>query len=166
MLTGKKIKVFYDSSVIIAGPASSRGASCITLSLAEMGVIELYIAEQVVSEVINNVERKLPSCLPQFFTLFKTLPFRLVDAKRDHLNRALELINEKDAPLLAVAMSAGVDVLLNLDKHFLHDELREQLDFVVCTPGDFLTHFPDTPPGNGVSASGHEFRNSSPTFSA
>lgn len=138
MSTVKKIKVFFDSSVITAGLASSRGASCMLLSLTEMEVIESYISEQVVTEVIRNIEKKLPSCLPQFFTLFKNLPLMLVDYEKEKLKYAFELINDKDANILAAAMTAGVDVLVSLDKHFLDRQLAGKLDFIICTPGELL----------------------------
>ncbi len=140
MTTGKKIKVFFDSSVIIAGLASTKGASCMLLSLAEMEVIEPYICEQVVTEVIKNVEKKLPSCVPQFFTLFKKLPFIMVDATEDNITFSLQLINKKDAVILAAAITAGVDALITLDKHFLKGDLKEKLKLSLCTPGEFLRY--------------------------
>lgn len=134
----KKIKVFFDSSVIIEGLASSRGASCMLLSLAEMEIIEPYISEQVVTEVIKNIEKKLPSCLPQFFTLFKKLPLILVDDEEEKLKYALKIINDRDAKILSAAMTAGVDVLVSLDKHFLDSQLAGKLDFMICAPGELL----------------------------
>ena len=138
MSTVKKIRVFFDSSVIIAGLASSRGASCMLLSLAEMEVIEPYISEQVVTEVIKNIEKKLPSCLPQFFTLFKSLPFVLVDYEKRKLKYASELINDKDANILVAAMTSDVDVLVSLDRHFFDRQLAGKVDFMICTPGKLL----------------------------
>lgn len=138
MGTERKTKVFLDSSVVIAGLASTRGASCLVLSLAEIGVFEPYVSEQVVTEVVRNVENKLPSCLPQFFALFKALPLRMAEPSQRELARARRLINEKDAPLLAAALTAGVDVFLSLDKHFLTAEIRHALPILFCTPAEFL----------------------------
>jgi len=138
MTTSKKIKVFFDSSVIIAGLASNKGASHMMLALVEMEIIEPFVCEQVVTEVVTNVEKKLPSCLPQFYALFKRLPFALGDAKKDKLKNALQLINKKNAYILAAAMSAGIDVLVSLDKHFLNSNIRGELGFFICTPGEFI----------------------------
>ena len=76
----KQIKIFIDSSVIIAGLASKTGGSHEVLALAELKLIIPCISEDVVSEVLRNVQKKLPNCVAHFFTLFKALPFRIVDA--------------------------------------------------------------------------------------
>ena len=54
----KPIKVFIESSVIIAGLVSKRGGAYEILILTELGIIIPYISEQVVYEVIRNVEKK------------------------------------------------------------------------------------------------------------
>ncbi len=134
----KTIRVFFDSSVIIAGLASSTGSSSMLLILAEMGVIEPYVSEQVVTEVISNIEKKLPASLPQFFILFKTLPFKLVDPDQGTSDYARQLINDKDAPILAAALAGRVDVLVSLDKHFLNVNTAQPLPFAICKPGELL----------------------------
>lgn len=84
MRTVKKIRVFFDSSVIIAGLASSRGASCMLLSLAEMEVIEPYISEQVVTEVIKNIEKNCPHVYPSFLLCSNAYPlFWLIMKKKN-----------------------------------------------------------------------------------
>lgn len=134
----RQTRVFLDSSVIIAGLASATGGSHEMLALAELGVIAPCVSEDVVAEVLRNVQKKLPGCLDSYYALFKALPFRVIDASPKDLERARSLINEKDAPVLAAAMSGRVDWLLSLDKHFLHEALGKQVGFSIGTPGDFL----------------------------
>jgi putative PIN family toxin of toxin-antitoxin system len=134
----KQSKVFLDSSVIIAGLASKTGGSHEILALAELGLIIPYISEDVVKEVLRNVQDKLPNCKAYFYSLFKTLTFKLVDASDKDLEYAKALINEKDAAILAAAISGKVDWLISLDKHFLIMNWKGKLDFVICSPGDFL----------------------------
>lgn len=43
-------KVFADSSIVIAGAASRKGASRAVLMMAEIGLFQLVISEQVVTE--------------------------------------------------------------------------------------------------------------------
>lgn len=137
-MSTKPSKVFLDSSVIIAGLASVTGGSHEILALAELKLIIPFISEDVVSEVLRNVQKKLPNSLPYFFTLFKTLPFKIIDATEKDMEYAKTLINEKDAPILAAAIAGQVDWLLSLDKHFLTADLQGKVSFNVGSPKDFL----------------------------
>lgn len=134
----KPIKVFLDSSVIIAGLASTTGGSHKVLALAELKLIRPCISEEVVSEVLRNTQKKLPNSLAHFYTLFKILPFKIIDATDKNLEYAKTLINEKDAPILAAAIAGQVDWLLSLDRHFLTADLQEKVDFAISSPKEFL----------------------------
>ncbi|MDD3654371.1 MAG: PIN domain-containing protein [Desulfotomaculaceae bacterium] len=134
----KPSQVFLDSSVIIAGLASPTGGSHEILALSELKLITPCISEDVVREVIRNIKKKLPSSLPHFYTLFKTLPFKILDAAEPDIKCAKTLINEKYALILASAITGKVDWLLSLDKHFLTDPLKEKVNFSIGSPKDFL----------------------------
>lgn len=138
----KRNKVFLDSSVIIAGLASKRGGSYEVLILAELNIIIPCICEDVVSEVYRNVQKKLPDGLAYVYALFKNLPFKLIDPNGKDMETAKKLINEKDAPILAAAITGQVDWLLSLDKHFLQADTGDEIGFQICTPGEFLRQFP------------------------
>ncbi|MGQ9825815.1 MAG: putative toxin-antitoxin system toxin component, PIN family [Desulfotomaculales bacterium] len=140
----EQTKVFLDSSVIIAGLASKKGGSYEVLALAELKIIIPCISEEVVSEVFRNVQKKLPGSTAHFFALFKKLPFKIIDPFEEDLARARKLINEKDAPILAAAMSGKVDWLLSLDRHFLKAGLEEKAGFQLGTPKEFLQKLPDS----------------------
>lgn len=134
----KQIKVFLDSSVVIAGLASRTGGSHEVLALVELGIIAPHISEDVVIEVLRTVHKKLPNCEAIFYALFKTLPFTIVDPAQKDVELAKSLINEKDAPILAAAISGKVDWLISLDKHFLNEDWEGKVDFLIGSPGDFL----------------------------
>lgn len=134
----KQIKVFLDSSVVIAGLVSKTGGSYEVLALAELGVIVPYISEEVVSEVLRNAQKKLPGGIDSFYALFKVLHFKIVDASEESTKHARSLINEKDAPILAAATFGKVDSLLSLDKHFLNEDWKGKVDFKVSSPKNFL----------------------------
>ncbi len=134
----RRIKVFLDSSVIIASLASITGGSQKVLVLAELGVIIPCVSEDVVSEVIRNMQKKLPGALVHFYALFKTLPFRMVYFTESDVRYAKTMINKKDAPILAAAIAGKVDWLLSLDKHFLTTNWKDRLDIIVASPGEFL----------------------------
>lgn len=133
----KKIKVFFDSSVLIAGLASPDGASNMLLVMSEMGLVTPVISEKVVTEVVRNIERKLPRFLPHYHRLFKTLPFELADPTPELIANAQKFINEKDADILAAAVRADADYLVSLDKHFLNIKVPE-LKIQIMSPGELL----------------------------
>ncbi|MDD3364519.1 MAG: putative toxin-antitoxin system toxin component, PIN family [Syntrophomonas sp.] len=133
----KPIKVFLDSSVIIAGLASAKGGSREILNLAELGFLVPVISEEVVREVTRNVERKLPDCLAHYYQLFRLLPFIMVEPSEESLAQAKELINHHDSRILASALSSRADWLISLDKHFLSLD-NEELSIKIGSPGDFV----------------------------
>ncbi len=137
----KQTKVFLDSSVIIAGLASKKGGSYEVLVLAELNIITPCICENVVGEVFRNVQKKLPGSMAHIYALFKRLSFQLIDPVEKDLEKAKELINEKDAPILAAAITGKVDWLLSLDKHFLKANVKDMVGFKICAPGDFLQKY-------------------------
>lgn len=138
----KQIKVFLDSSVIIAGLASKKGGSYEVLAMAELKLVLPCICEDVVSEVFGNVQKKLPGSVPYVYALFKKLPFNIIDPSEEDVSLAKRLINEKDASILAAAITGNVDWLLSLDKHFLKADLMDLKGkkdiFQICSPGEFL----------------------------
>jgi predicted nucleic acid-binding protein len=60
------LRVFVDSDVLLAGSASTTGASHLILQLSELGLIDAVGSEQVRREVERNLKRKLPAALPDF----------------------------------------------------------------------------------------------------
>jgi len=134
----KPIRIFLDSSVIIAGLASSKGGSREILNLAELRVLVPVISEQVVREVTRNMEKKMPQYLPHYYQLFRSLPFVMIEPGQESMEKALSLINDNDAIILASALTARVDWLISLDKHFL-DLNKAEIPFKVGSPGDFLS---------------------------
>lgn len=138
----KQTKVFLDSSVIIAGLASKKGGSYEVLALAELNIITPCICENVVNEAFRNVQKKLPGGMAYIYALFKSLSFKLIDPTEEDMEKAKKIINEKDAPILAAAITGKVDWLLSLDKHFLKANMGDKIGFQICAPGEFLQKLP------------------------
>jgi predicted nucleic acid-binding protein len=67
------VSIFADSSVIIAGAASSTGASRAVLTLAELGFLKVVISQLVLEESQRNLAKKLPAALPVFTQLLATI---------------------------------------------------------------------------------------------
>ena len=87
MSTVKKIKVFFDSSVLIAGIASRGGASNRLLILCEKGFITPVISEKVVTEVTRNIEKNYPGAFPITTSYLKPFLLNLQTLHRNLLHR-------------------------------------------------------------------------------
>lgn len=139
----QRLKVFLDTSALIAGIASSRDAARAVLQLAEIGLIEVVVSRQVIVEADRNIEDKLPEMLSEYREFIKLLaPILIDDPYQKDIKRYLTVINPDDAPILAAAMNANVDFLITWDrKHFIGKNIHIHSNLKIVTPGEFLKYF-------------------------
>lgn len=139
----QRLKVFLDSSALIAGVASTKGAARAVLQLAEIGLIELIVSRQVIVEADRNIEEKLPEMLSEYRGFIKLLaPVLLDDPLQKDVAKYLTVINPNDAPILASAVISGADFLITWDrKHFIGKNIHIHSNLKIVTPGEFLRHF-------------------------
>lgn len=140
-----KIKIFIDSSVIIAALLSSDGGSAKIFKLCEGGIAESWISNTVMGEVARNIKRKFPELKPCFYQLLKTTGIKISkNPSKNMMKEAESWIKDKnDAPILAAAKLAKVDVVLTLDiRHFIKDtDVARKSGMQIMTPGEFLRGF-------------------------
>jgi predicted nucleic acid-binding protein len=141
--SGRRVKVFLDSSLIVAGIGSETGASGVVLDLCEAELVLPVISKQVVVEIDRAVSAKLPHLTGRLRNFLLSLrPILVEDFSLEHVNEALQQVHAKDASILAAAKEAGVDYLVTLDrKHFLAARPKVQLVPPVVSPGEFLQLF-------------------------
>jgi len=139
----KRIKVFIDTSVLIAGVASVTGASAAVLDLCESEAIQMVISRQVLVEADRNFSAKLPNLVTQFRQFIQVLaPLLVDDPPSTAVKKAANLVGRKDAAILAAAIEAEVDYLITLDKkHFLKEKIRPNVPIEICMPAEFLRTF-------------------------
>ncbi len=133
-----------DTSALLAGLASSRGAGNAILSLAEAQLLVLVISEEVLVEAERNLQAKLPQALDAYRRFLTACPLEIVPAPSvQQVEAARAIIHPKDAPILAAAMSAQVDYLVTHNpRHFLDDpQVARKSGLTMGTPGDFLAWF-------------------------
>lgn len=132
-------RVFADSSVIIAGAASRKGASRAVLMMAEIGLFQLVISEQVVTECERNLTKKLPAALPVFAELLTQINLEIQpDPPLSESNRWNTIIEAKDAPILAAAIGAKIDRLLSLNTKDFTSEVAMTSGLTIQTPAQFI----------------------------
>ena len=135
-------RLFLDASVWIAAAGSSIGASALVLSVCLEGHAHAVTSRIVLREAERDIRAKLGSdALVGFYQRLASVPLELPkDPTPKEIAVQSQIIDAKDAHVLAAALGAGVDVLLTLDrKHFFCRKVREAgLLFSITTPGDFL----------------------------
>jgi len=139
----RRIKIFVDTNVLVAGIASASGASAAVLDLCEAEVIQMVISRQVLIEGDRTFSAKLSGLVSGFRQFMRNLnPLMVEDPSKMMMDRARTMIDPKDASILAAALEAQVDFLLTLDKrHFLSQSTRSKIPIKVITPSEFLRIF-------------------------
>ena len=139
------IKIFIDSSVIIAALISKTGASREVLIFRESSFFEGWISTKVIDEVTKVIERKsliLENDLKEILNVAnlkvvkKLDPFLLLETSK-------WIKDKNDAHILAAAKQADVDIILTLDiRHFIKDlEVSKKSGLKIMTPGEFIKGF-------------------------
>lgn len=138
------LRVFADANVLIAGADSRSGASHAVLMLAEVGLFRLVVCRQVLDETERNIRKKLPHALRLFVELMAALDLEIVaDPEPVEYERYYDIIEAKDAPILAAAVIARVDRLLSLNSKDFTPSVAAQSGLRIQTPAQFITDLRD-----------------------
>jgi predicted nucleic acid-binding protein len=141
----KKFRVYLDTSALFAGIWSSQGGGRMILRLGELDVINILINQQVLKEIENVINRKIPNMLGLIALILDRSKIEIIKyASKNKTIKTLELVeNKRDALVLSSAMEAKIDYFVALDKkHFLSNKkVQSLLRFPIGTPGDFLKWF-------------------------
>ena len=112
-----------DADVLIAGLLSRTGASHAILVLGELDLLRLVLPEAGVAEVRRNLAAKLPEAVPLFEEFLRAVPTQIHRPTAHDRERARELADAKDVPILAAAIGAGARVLVTHNiRHFRSGE--------------------------------------------
>ena len=81
---------------------------------------EIVICDYVIEELSLVIEKKFSSRKPALKDFFHSLPFDLVQVKRNpEKENYPEIRDEKDFPVLVTAIESDIDIFLTGDKDFL-----------------------------------------------
>jgi predicted nucleic acid-binding protein len=136
----KRPRVFLDASVLFAAAASATGASRAIIVLAEIGLIRVVISPKVLEEAERNLSRKAPRALPFYRQIIASLDLEMVNEPTPgKVAECAEVIEAKDAPILAAAMEAKPARLVTLNtKDFAVPEVIAFSKLTIQTPGEFM----------------------------
>ena len=114
--------VFVDSSALMAASISANGSARDLLITAALGVISLIISTLVLQETERNLRRKAPRALPAFAILRDLLRSRIVDPPEALTQEVSEIIDPKDAKIVAAAIHGKATFLVTYDQRHLLSE--------------------------------------------
>lgn len=130
------LRLFVDSSVLFSAIYSSNGHSADLLRMGILGEVIIVLSDDVVDETHCNLAISKPERLPAFEKALAVAGFEIIDVSREEVMAAANHVVAKDAPILAAAKMAKVDMLVSLDKrHILgRPELAEYIGAAILSP--------------------------------
>lgn len=140
-MTRRSLRIFLDTSVIVAAVLSPTGGARRLFLLAEAGILKPIVGPTVLRECDDVIRRKAPRLLPmlaQILAIAKTETS--LGGSRAHIKAARLYVNyTPDAHVLAEAIAADPDWFVTHDKqHFLKTRTKAELPFEIGTPGDLI----------------------------
>jgi predicted nucleic acid-binding protein len=131
------VRLFLDSSVLLAAAGSTSGASRLLITSAKREGWSLLTSAYCVREVEYNLPKLGPKATTDWHRLIK--PRLTIVGTHLVLDRPLIYRAVKDRPVVITALSLKTDVLLTLDRDDFHDLLGSSVyGLPIRTPGVFL----------------------------
>lgn len=131
------MRLFLDSSVLLAAAGSSRGASSFIITDPSSYGWVLVTAEYCAEETRRNLS-KLGAAATGTWTRTVAPSVRIVPT-RTSLDRPLVFPKVKDRPVVITALAEKCEWLLTLDEGDFHGKLGcEVYGMSIATPGEFL----------------------------
>jgi len=138
----KKLRVFLDTSALLAGFNSPTGAAGVIISACFSADIVPIISPQILEEAERNIELKFPMLSAAWCSFLLIPPHLTKKPSLRQVRAAYTLLPTSDAPILASAIAATPDALVTWNtKHFMRPRVVAAVDFPILIPGDFLKQF-------------------------
>jgi predicted nucleic acid-binding protein len=103
------VRVFCDADVLIAGAASTRGASHILLQLSELTLIDCVSSPAAITEAERNIAAKLPAASAPFRKILAAAVHVVPEPASSITQTLAGQAHPKDLPILAAAVASGTD---------------------------------------------------------
>ena len=128
-------RIFIDSSVLFTAANSAKGHSRDLILVSATGKPTLVLSDFVLEETRRNLALTQPG-LTVLERIIREARIEIVSVTKHQVQDAMRLVVPKDAPILAAAKVAKVDMLVSLDKkHILgRPELENYINAPILTP--------------------------------
>jgi len=129
-------RVFLDSSVLFAAAYSTTGHSHDLVLISAQGHIRIVLSNFVIGETRHNLADLKSGALPDLEQILSSAFIEVIHVDKEEIVAAAQHIVLKDAPILAAAKAARVNMLVSLDKkHILgRPELAEYIGAAILSP--------------------------------
>ena len=136
----KPWRVFLDTSALLAGLISSKGAARGILAAGEMKLLELLVSTDVLTEADRNIARKFPHLIDDYRAfIHRTVPTLVEDPAFKEIKAAIPWVGKDDAPILAAAIKSRADYLITWNtRDFMTPRMPKDLVIKIRTPGGFV----------------------------
>lgn len=133
----RQVGIFCDADVLIAGAASTTGASHILLRLAELTLVKCLTSEYAVNEAERNLSAKLPAALAPFQLILKAAVTIVPPPSSSAIQSVTGQAHAKDVPILAAAVANEADFLATFNVRHFHPR---KLAPLIRRPGELVAH--------------------------
>ncbi|HET9662518.1 MAG TPA: PIN domain-containing protein [Thermomicrobiales bacterium] len=143
-------RVFIDSSVLIAASLSRTGYARDLVLLGIEHPVELITSSYVLGETRRNLTKKSIRAIPDFEAFIALGIFAVRNPPSRLIHEVAELIEPKDAPIIAGALAARCGLIATFDrKHLLSEaeQIHRFWDLVVEKPGAIISRLDLQRPG-------------------
>ena len=136
-------RMFFDTSVYIAGLRSPGGAARELLKLAEAQAIRMVVSEEVITEVDRVVAEKFTALVQESRKFWKDLePEIAPNPPADQLEPFLQKLDRGDARILCAACLVKVSAFVTWNtRDFMAHGVASLVDFPIVVPADGLKLF-------------------------
>jgi len=134
------MRVFLDANVLFTAAHNLKGKAALVIALGSEGLLQLATSRYAREEATRNLERKLPTCLPDFERQQQAI---LLVPDQPSLPCPTDLA-EKDRPIFRAAIGCQANVLLTGDLRdfgFLMNAPERSDGLLIQTVADFLNAF-------------------------
>lgn len=133
-------RVFLDTSALLAGLISSKGAAREILAGGEIRLFEILVSSQVLLEADRNLAARFPHLLMDYRAYLRSsAPTLVEDPALDEVKAAIPMVGEDDAPILAAALKAKAGFLVTWNtRDFMTSRVPKDLPLKILNPGGFI----------------------------
>ena len=131
------MRLFLDSSVLLAAAGSIHGASYYLIRTARRSTHVLITADYCIREVEYNLRKLDPICTEHWYKIIKPR-LRIVPVQLT-LSKILVYTKTKDRPVVITSLAENAEFLLTLDKADFKGLLGKKVYGVhILSPAEFL----------------------------
>jgi uncharacterized protein len=135
-------RIFLDSSVLFSAAYSIHGHAHDLILMAVREELAIVTSELVLIESGRNLAESAPDKLYALDRIVANIPLEIIRPTKRDVRAATRYVHLKDAPIVAAARRANVDLLVTLDKKHLlgRPRLAKYVRAAVVTPREAIDY--------------------------